>query len=97
MDSWAENEWLDRYEQMVEGKTSLIITHRFTTAMRADVIHVMERGRIVESGSHDELIALGGRYASSWTTQMRQAGQVSGDGADRMAATLPVGIPQDGE
>ena len=40
MDSWAENEWLDRYEQMVEGKTSLIITHRFTTAMRADVIQV---------------------------------------------------------
>jgi len=97
MDSWAENEWLNRYEKMVEGKTSLIITHRFTTAMRADIIHVMEHGRIVESGSHDELIALGGRYASSWSTQMRQAGQVSGDGTDQMAEPSAVVVPPRGE
>ncbi len=68
---------------MVVGRTSLVITHRFTTAMRADIIHVMEQGRIVESGTHGELLTLGGRYATSWAQQMRQArGQAGGDGAD---------------
>ena len=91
MDSWAENEWLGRYETMVEGKTSLIITHRFTTAMRADTIHVMVRGKIVESGTHQELIEMGGRYASSWATQMRQAS--GGDGANRAGTLAPRASP----
>jgi ATP-binding cassette subfamily B protein len=47
-----------------------MITHRFTTAMQADVIHVMERGRVIESGSHEELLVAGGRYAASWRRQM---------------------------
>ena len=41
--------------------------------MRADVIHVMEHGRIVESGSHEELLALGGRYVESWTSQVNRS------------------------
>ena len=71
MDSWAEAEWLDRFRRLVLNRTALVITHRFTTAMRADMIHVMESGQIVESGSHDQLIELGGRYAQSWKAQMR--------------------------
>jgi ABC-type multidrug transport system fused ATPase/permease subunit len=39
--------------------------------MQADIIHVMDRGRVIESGSHEELLAAGGRYALSWTQQMR--------------------------
>jgi len=74
MDSWAEADWFDRFRPAAAGRTTIIITHRFTTAMRADVIHVMEGGRIVESGSHDELVARGGRYAESW---VRQTGDVS--------------------
>lgn len=70
MDSWAEADWLLRFRKMVAGRTALIITHRFTTALHADVIHVMDRGRIVESGSHEELLASRGRYASSWARQM---------------------------
>jgi ATP-binding cassette subfamily B protein len=73
MDSWAEAEWLDRFRAMVEGRTALIVTHRFTTAMRADVIHVMHSGKLVESGTHAELLAHGGRYAASWRAQMRHA------------------------
>lgn len=69
MDSWAEIEWLDRFRNLVQGRTVLIITHRFTTAMRADIVHVMQRGQIVESGSHDELISRGGLYAQSWMAQ----------------------------
>jgi ATP-binding cassette subfamily B protein len=72
MDSWAEQDWLARFRTLTEGRTGLMITHRFTTAMHADMIHVMDRGRVVESGTHRELVALGGAYASSWTAQMRQ-------------------------
>ena len=74
MDSWAEAEWLERFRELVAGRTALIITHRFTTAMRADVIHVMDGGQVIESGSHEELLQLGGRYADSWRAQM-QAGE----------------------
>ena len=60
-----------RFRQLVACRTALIITHRFTTAMQADIIHVMDRGRVIESGSREELLAAGGRYALSWTQQMR--------------------------
>ncbi len=71
MDSWAEADWMARFRDLVAGATALIITHRFTTALRADVIHVMDDGRVVESGSHAELLSLGGRYARSWHEQVR--------------------------
>lgn len=73
MDPWAEHDWLQRFRQLAADHTALIITHRFTTAMYADIIHVMEDGRVVESGSHAELMALGGRYAQSWQDQMQTA------------------------
>jgi ATP-binding cassette, subfamily B, bacterial len=72
MDSWAEVDWLTRFGQLAQGRTALIITHRFTTAMRADMIHVMVDGRIVESGSHETLLEINGRYAQSWHSQLRQ-------------------------
>ncbi|HHQ48007.1 MAG TPA: ABC transporter ATP-binding protein [Acidobacteria bacterium] len=70
MDSWSEADWMRRFRQLVEGRTALVITHRLTTAMRADVIHLMEAGRIVESGTHRELLARGGRYAEAWEKQL---------------------------
>jgi len=70
MDSWSEIEWARRFRLVAENRTAIIISHRLTTAMRADVIHVMDEGRIVESGSHKELLELGGRYARAWREQM---------------------------
>jgi ATP-binding cassette subfamily B protein len=72
MDSWAEHDWLSRFRTLVEDRTAVMITHRFTTAMYADIIHVMDRGRIVESGTHEQLIAIGGSYAESWSAQMQE-------------------------
>ena len=88
MDSWAENEWLDRFNRVAGDRTALIITHRFTTAMRADIIHVMSGGQIVESGTHRELVERGGRYAESWATQTQQVG-TEGDGLPDPASVGP--------
>ena len=74
MDSWTEVDWMARFRSLSAGRTTLIITHRFTTAMQADVIHVMEHGHIIESGSHIELLELQGKYAQSWRAQMRETG-----------------------
>lgn len=73
LDPWAEADWLQRFRQLAWRRTAIIITHRFTTAMHADVIHVMDSGRIVESGTHEDLIDQNGRYAESWARQMRVA------------------------
>lgn len=72
MDSWAEADWMDRFRYLVQGRTALIITHRFSTAMRADRIHVITQGKIIESGTHQDLLAQQGHYAASWQTQIQQ-------------------------
>ncbi len=72
MDSWAEADWMSRFRDLTAGRTSIIITHRFTTAMQADIVHVMVGGHLLESGTHEKLIALGGFYATSWTAQSRK-------------------------
>jgi ATP-binding cassette subfamily B protein len=75
MDSWSEAEWLDRFRALTRGRTALIVTHRFTVALRADTVHVMDGGRVVESGSPTQLLARGGRFARSWKAQI---GSVAG-------------------
>ncbi len=73
MDPWAEITWAEQFRCFAQGRTAVLITHRFTTAMFADVIHVMAGGQIVESGTHDELLALGGLYAEGWANQRDEA------------------------
>jgi ABC-type multidrug transport system fused ATPase/permease subunit len=53
-------------EQLLRGRTAIVIAHRLSTARMADVIVVMEKGRIVEQGGHQELLARRGAYASLW-------------------------------
>jgi ATP-binding cassette subfamily B protein len=83
LDPWAEADWLERFRELAAGRTSIIITHRFTTAMRADIIHVMDRGRIVESGSHQRLLEQSGLYAESWSRQIMAATDYA-DSVDRL-------------
>jgi ATP-binding cassette subfamily B protein len=58
IDPWAEAEWLERFRQLAQGRTVILITHRMAVARMADQIHVMAGGRIVESGTHDQVMAL---------------------------------------
>jgi ATP-binding cassette subfamily B protein len=71
MDPWAEHDWLERFRTLASDRTAVVITHRFTLAMQADIIHVMRDGQIVESGNHQQLLALDGLYAQSWQAQMQ--------------------------
>jgi ATP-binding cassette, subfamily B, bacterial len=69
MDPWAEADWLERFRKLAVGRTAVLITHRFTTARIADRIAVVVDGRVVEQGTHEELLERGGRYAAGWTAQ----------------------------
>src|SRR5579863_2486063 len=56
---------------LMRGRTSLVVAHRLSTILRADVIHVIDRGRVVESGTHAELLARGASYAALYAAQFR--------------------------
>ncbi|WP_020180242.1 ABC transporter ATP-binding protein [Methylopila sp. M107] len=69
--------------ELMAGKTVIAVAHRLSTIARMDRLIVLDAGRIVEEGAHDELIAAGGLYASLWA---RQSGGFLADGDDRQAA-----------
>jgi ATP-binding cassette subfamily B protein len=79
MDSWAEADWFDRLRILAQDRTAIVITHRFSIAVRADIIHVMQDGEILESGSHHELLAQDGLYAQSWKAQMQACSKPVGE------------------
>ncbi|QFU09020.1 Putative multidrug export ATP-binding/permease protein [Rhodobacteraceae bacterium THAF1] len=69
LDTETEADIQDALAAMGEGRTVLVIAHRLSTVADADEIAVLEAGRIVERGSHDDLLARGGRYAALWQRQ----------------------------
>jgi ATP-binding cassette subfamily B protein len=69
LDADAEYDIFSRFREIVKGRTSILISHRFTNVSLADKIIVLDKGMIIESGSHDELMSKGGMYFSMYTKQ----------------------------
>ncbi|HYL03321.1 MAG TPA: ABC transporter ATP-binding protein [Steroidobacteraceae bacterium] len=71
MDAQAEAEVFEHFRQLAHDRITILISHRFSTVRMADEIVVVNRGRIVERGSHEELMRLNGRYAQLFSLQAR--------------------------
>ena len=69
LDARAEVAFFERFLDLTHGATSIVISHRFSTVRRADRIAVLEHGRVLEHGTHQELLTHGGRYAELFTLQ----------------------------
>ena len=72
LDVRAEADFFDRFVELTEGTTTLLISHRFSSVRRADRIVVIEHGRVVEQGSHDELMATPTHYRTLFELQARR-------------------------
>jgi ATP-binding cassette subfamily B protein len=74
LDIETEYRLFQRYRALSEGRTMLLISHRFSTVRMADRILVLAAGQVVETGTHDELIHMNGRYAALYDLHRRHLG-----------------------
>ncbi|MFX8809240.1 ABC transporter ATP-binding protein, partial [Acinetobacter baumannii] len=70
VDSYTEEKILARLREVMRERTSIIVSHRISTVRDADVIYVLDDGEIIESGTHEELLARGGEYAALYERQL---------------------------
>ena len=69
LDSESERLIQDAFENLMRGRTAIVVAHRLSTVASLDRIVVLSHGAIVEDGTHEELVAAGGEYASLWSRQ----------------------------
>ena len=69
LDSEVEAAIQEQLDALMEGRTVIAIAHRLSTICRMDRLVVLDQGRIIEEGAHDELLARGGAYAALWRRQ----------------------------
>ncbi len=91
LDSHTEKEIQDALDQVARNRTSVVIAHRLSTIVHADNILVLDKGRVVEQGTHEVLLAEGGLYASLWTRQ-RQAEKAREDLAHALEDAEQAGV-----
>ncbi|MBB5800282.1 ATP-binding cassette subfamily B protein [Saccharothrix ecbatanensis] len=91
LDVRAEMAFFERFVEMTRGVTSLLISHRFSSVRRADHIVVVDGGRVVERGSHDELIEAGGHYARLFALQAERFAR----GLDADGDSLEAGVGEE--
>jgi ATP-binding cassette subfamily B protein len=89
LDAASEELVFDALDRLIEGKTAIVIAHRFSTIRRAHNIFVVEDDRIVERGTHEQLLPAGGLYAKLYELQFRQ-----GDATKATAAPAASGLSQ---
>ncbi|MEK9156294.1 MAG: ABC transporter transmembrane domain-containing protein [Patescibacteria group bacterium] len=77
LDAESEREVLKSIRQVSQGRTTITIAHRLPTITDSDVIYVMDRGRIVESGTHPELLRRGGLYSRLWRAYEREHAEIN--------------------
>ena len=79
LDARTEYNLFSRFREIAAGRTTILISHRFSTVSIADQIAVMDGGRIIEKGTHRELVELSGHYASLYELHQRKLSLPSGD------------------
>jgi subfamily B ATP-binding cassette protein MsbA len=86
LDTASEQQVQEALSTLMKGRTTLVIAHRLSTIMHADRIYVIDGGRVLEQGTHSELLAKGGLYAELYQTQFAQ----DGGGETEMPADAPL-------
>jgi ABC-type multidrug transport system ATPase subunit len=95
LDSHTERDIQEALDRVARNRTTLVIAHRLSTIVGADEILVLDRGTIVERGTHGELLARGGLYASMWNRQReaQMAREILADVGDEAAVPLSESAP----
>jgi subfamily B ATP-binding cassette protein MsbA len=81
LDTESERKVQTALSTLMQGRTAIVIAHRLSTVRDAEIIYVLDKGRVVEAGSHDELLAQGGAYARLYAMQFATDGSSAQHGA----------------